>query len=134
MTKKEVHKEGAKVFKKIQRHVSCKLKLTTIMFLRLKLCFEFIQFQELEKLGYKAFAIGIHEDSTQLVSTKEVSSIFTPQLTSYLHAVLTAGIYLSIIIAIIKSVTSQLACIHSYCLCINSYLLFISSDYITPPL
>ena len=50
-----------------------------------------LQFQELERLGYRAFAFGIREDSTQLVSTNDVSSCFTPQLIAYLYAVLVAG-------------------------------------------
>ena len=47
----------------------------------------------MESLGFKVFAFGIHENTTQLVATDSVVNVFTPQLTSYLHAVLTAGMY-----------------------------------------
>ena len=57
------------------------------------------QFKELERIGYRGFAFGMYEHATELVATESVIGAFTPQITSYLHAILVAGMLYAIIVA-----------------------------------
>ena len=50
-----------------------------------------LQFQQLEDLGYHAFAFGFHGDSVQLVGTSTALKCCSPQLLEYLHATIVAG-------------------------------------------
>ena len=51
-----------------------------------------IQFQELEELGYHAFAFGTYGDAVEMVGTTSALKC-SPQIVQYLSAVLIAGRY-----------------------------------------
>ena len=52
-----------------------------------------IQFQELEELGYHAFAFGTYGDAVEMVGTTSALKCCSPQIVQYLSAVLIAGKY-----------------------------------------
>jgi hypothetical protein len=51
----------------------------------------FIQFQELEELGYHAFAFGTYGDAVEMVGTMSALKCCSSQVVQYLSAVLIAG-------------------------------------------
>lgn len=51
-----------------------------------------LQYDELEDLGFRGFAIGFKNEYTQIVGTSEMLKAFSPPLVEYLHAqVIIAG-------------------------------------------
>lgn len=51
----------------------------------------YVQFQELEELGYHAFAFGTYGDAVELVGTTSALNCCSPQIVQHLSAVLIAG-------------------------------------------
>lgn len=54
-------------------------------------CFYTDQFQELEELGYHAFAFGTYGDAVELIGTSSALKCCNSQIVQYLSAVLIAG-------------------------------------------
>ena len=55
----------------------------------------FVQFDELEEIGFTGFAVAFLEEKTQIVGTSSVMKCFTPQFVDYIHSVMIAGKYIS---------------------------------------
>ena len=51
----------------------------------------FLQFEELEGLGYVGFSLAFLEGKSQIMGTSSVMKCFSPELIEYLHAVMVAG-------------------------------------------
>ena len=50
-----------------------------------------LQFDELEGLGYKGFAIGFNEGCSEIVGTSRTQTCFTPPVLEWIHALVTIG-------------------------------------------
>ena len=95
MSKREVRAKGRKIFQKIQKlvsllvwvHAECPSTLSKLV------CFPFsyMQFQELEELGYQGFAVALYKECTELVGTRMTVNCFNPALIEYLHAIIVSG-------------------------------------------
>ena len=95
MSKREVRAKGKKIFQKIQKLVSILVWVNaeSPSTLSKLVCFSFsyVQFQELEELGYQGFAVAFYKECTELVGTRMTVNCFNPALIEYLHAIIVSG-------------------------------------------
>ena len=52
----------------------------------------YVQFDELEELGFIGFALAFLEEKSQIVGASSTLHCFSPQIVEYLHALLITGI------------------------------------------
>jgi len=56
--------------------------------------FDFVfQYDDLECLGFKGFAVAFREEYAQVIGTSGTVESFTPAVHEYLHALITVGMY-----------------------------------------
>ena len=63
----------------------------TVRLVSTKLLYVFLQFQQLEDLGWHAFAFGFHGDAVELVGTSTAITCCNSKVLEYLHALIVAG-------------------------------------------